>query len=302
MMKIMTAIIVLENVDINREVIVGNEVLSVDGTNIYIKPGEKMKVLDLLYGLMLRSGNDAAITLATQTLGEKEFVKKMNDKANSLGMLNSVFENPHGLDDNLKNYSTAYDMALLGRYAFQNALFRKIISTKKYITKSSLKSYVWYNRMSLLNRYEYCLGGKNGYTPKAGKTLVSYAKKGNTTLMIITLDNDDIYEMHRQLYEKYFSKYQKYVIVSPKSFNIDSSIIRGNYYLKESFEYLLSTDEVENISTLMEFYNVPNKEGKAGIISIKLNDKEIGSVDIYQYKDEKKEDVSIFQKILNLFV
>lgn len=299
--KIMTAVIVLENCELEKEIIVGDEVRSIYGTNIYIKPGEVLTIKDLLYGLMLRSGNDAAITLAAQTFGIEEFVKKMNAKAQELGMQNTLFTNPHGLDDDTKNYSSAYDMALLGRYAFQNSLYRQIVSTKKYVTKSSLKSYIWYNRMSLLNRYEYCVGGKNGYTPKAGKTLVSYAQKNNTTLMIVTLDNDNLYETHRQLYETYFSKYQKYVILNPKSFQLDSTIIKGNYYIKESFEYVLSMDELEDVSTLVEFYPV-TKEKKAGIIHVHLNDKEIGKIDIYQKDKKEKKDISIFQKIRNLFV
>ena len=299
--KMMTAIIVLENCNIDKEVTVGDEVLSMYGTNIYIKPGEVLKIKDLLYGLMLRSGNDAAITLAVHTLGEDIFIQRMNDKAKKLGMNHTVFENPHGLDDDSKNYSTAYDMALLGRYAFQNPEFRKIVSTKKYATKTSLKSYIWYNRMSLLNRYEYCIGGKNGYTPRAGKSLVSYAKKGNVTLMIVTLDNDNIYEMHRQLYETYFFKYKKYVILNPRSFDVNSNIIQGHYYLKESFEYLLSDDEIENVNTLIEFYPI-TKEKKAGLVHVKLNDEEIGLVDIYQDNTKKKEDNSIFRKIRNLFI
>ena len=299
--KIMTAIVVLENCDMEKEITVGEEVLSMYGTNIYIKPGEVIKVKDLLYGLMLRSGNDAAITLAVQTFGEEEFIKKMNDKAKELGMRNTLFQNPHGLDDDTKNSSTAYDMALLGRYAFQNQLYRKIISTKRYITKSSLKSYDWYNRMSLLNRYEYCVGGKNGYTPRAGKTLVSYAQKGNATLMIVTLDNDNIYEMHRQLYETYFSKYKKYTIINPRTFHLDSNIIQGHYNIKDSFEYLLSENEIGKVSTLIEFYPV-TKEKKAGLVHIKLYDKEIGTLDIYQDDTIKKEDISIFQKIRNLFI
>ena len=175
--KIMTCIIALENSDIEKEITVGEEVLSMYGTNIYIKKGEVIKIKDLLYGLMLRSGNDAAITLAYNTLGYDEFINKMNDKAKELGMNNTEFSNPHGLDDETKNYSTAYDMALLSRYAYRNTMYRKIVATRKYSTKSSLKSYTWYNRVSLLNNYKYCIGGKNGYTPKAGKSLVSYAKK-----------------------------------------------------------------------------------------------------------------------------
>ena len=129
--KIMTCIIVLENADLDKTVVVGDEVLSMYGTSIYLEVGEKITIHDLLYGLMLRSGNDAAMVLATQTLGEEVFIQKMNEKAQELKMKDTVFSNPHGLDEKSKNYSTAYDMALLGRYAYQNKEYRKIISTKK---------------------------------------------------------------------------------------------------------------------------------------------------------------------------
>ena len=170
--KIMTCILVLENSDLSKKITVGDEILKVYGTNIYVEVGEILTIKDLLYGLMLRSGNDAAIVLANNIFNsEDEFIHKMNDKAKEIGMNNTVFNNPHGLDEETKNYSTAYDMALLAKYAYKNKMYRNIISTKKYNTKSNLKSYEWYNRVELINSYKYSLGGKNGYTPKAGKTL-----------------------------------------------------------------------------------------------------------------------------------
>ena len=231
--KIMTCIVVLENFNIDSEIIVGDEVNGMYGTNIYIEKGEKIKVKDLLYGLMLRSGNDVAVALAANTLGENEFVNKMNEKSEQLGMKNTVFNNPHGLDDETKNYSTAYDMALLARYAFKNPVYRKIISTRKYVTKSSMKSYVWYNRMSLLGNYKYCIGGKNGYTPSAGKSLVSYAQKGDLTLMIISLNDQSIYENHKSLYNRYFLSYKNYKIVESGDMNINGA----DYNIKNSFIY-----------------------------------------------------------------
>ena len=184
--KIMTCILVLENSDLSKKITVGDEILKVYGTNIYVEVGEILTIKDLLYGLMLRSGNDAAIVLANNIFNsEDEFIHKMNDKAKEIGMNNTVFNNPHGLDEETKNYSTAYDMALLAKYAYKNRMYRNIISTKKYNTKSNLKSYEWYNRVELINSYKYSLGGKNGYTPKAGKTLVSYASKDNMNLMLV---------------------------------------------------------------------------------------------------------------------
>ncbi len=294
--KIMTCIVVLENADTSKEIVVGDEIRNIYGTSIYLEEGEKIKINDLLYGLMLRSGNDAAIVLATNTLGIKKFVDKMNETAKLIGMKDTVFENPHGLDDNTKNYSTAYDMVLLSNYAYNNKEYRKIISTKKYITKSSKKSYVWYNRMSLLNKYKNCIGGKNGYTPKAGKTLVSYAKKNDMLLTIVSLDDPEIYNNHQKLYDYYFSKYHNYIIIDKQSFDV-SNLINNNYkyYIKKSFKYPLSSDEVEKIRTFVEIKD----DNKLGKIVVKIADKKIGVIKIYK---EKKKEKSFFQKIKNLFV
>jgi D-alanyl-D-alanine carboxypeptidase len=297
--KIMTCIIVIENSNLNDEVTVGDEILKMYGTNIYVEVGEKLTVKDLLYGLMLRSGNDAAIVLATYVGGNEEnFVNLMNLKALEIGMNNTIFSNSHGLDDENYNYSTAYDMALLSRYAFQNSIYRKIISTSKFVTQSSLKSYVWYNRMSLLNNYKYCIGGKNGYTPKAGKTLVSVSKKNGITLGIVTLNDSDIYNNHKDLYEKYFNKCKKYLIIDKNNFKIDSSFIDNDVYLKKSFKYVLCDDEIKNIKTFIELTNDSNN-GVVGYIVIKLNDYEVGKINIY--KKEKKEDNNIFHKFISLF-
>ena len=278
--KIMTCIVVLENSDIDDDIVVGEEVLSMYGTNIYIEVGEKIKIKDLLYGLMLRSGNDAAITLAVNTLGEKKFISKMNETAKKIGMNDTVFRNPHGLDEKTENISTAYDMALLSSYAYQNEVYRKIISTKKYFATSSLKSYSWYNRMSLLNQYKNCLGGKNGYTPRAGKTLVSYALKDDVFLTIVSLDDFDIYQNHKKLYKTFFSKYKNYVIVDKKNFHVDSTITENELYLKESFSYLLSSDELDDIHTLVYLYSSP-KKNTFGEVRIQLGNKEIGKLFVY---------------------
>ena len=299
--KIMTCIIVLENSDIEKKITVGDEVLSSYGTNIYIEKGEKIKIIDLLYGLMLRSGNDAAITLAVNTLGLDRFIEKMNERAQKIGMKDTTFENPHGLDDDTVNYSTAYDMALLARYAYKNKMYKKIISCRKYVTKSSKKSYVWYNRMTLMNKYKNCIGGKNGYTPRAGKSLVSYAKKNNFTLLIVSLADNDIYRTHSNLYITYFNKYKKYLIVDKNNFLLLPMLKNKTLYIKRDFEYPLANSEVDNIETLVKIYQKKSKNHVIGKIDILLNKRGIGSLNIYE-KTQKKKDKNIFQRITDLFI
>lgn len=296
--KVLTAIIVLETTDIEKEVEVGTEVLKMYGTNIYIEPGEKITIKDLLYGLLLRSGNDAAVTLAVTTAGsEEKFVELMNQKAKEIGMKNSIFKNPHGLDEDTKNYSTAYDMALLSRYAYKNKVYRQISSTKKYETTTINKSYLWYNRNRLLNNYEYCTGGKNGYTPRAGKTLITTAKKNNLNLTIVTLNDDSKYETHQKLYEQLFAEYENYKIVDKNSFDVKSENKDEILYLKKSFSYPLNKKEICKVKTLITFTN--DSKNKAGNITIYLDDKKIGQLDIYKKTQKKKE--NILRRFKNLF-
>ena len=301
--KIMTCVIVLENAKLNQTVTIGDEVLDSYGTNIYIKPGEVLSVEDLLYGLMLRSGNDAALSLAVQLFGSEEaFVDRMNAKAKELGMNDTFFSNPHGLDDQNENYSTAYDLAILSRYAYRNAVYRKIISTKKYETKSSLKSYVWYNRVTLLSSYSKCLGGKNGYTPKAGKSLVSIAKDHDLTLTIVSLDDPNLYDHHQKLYETFFSKYQRYKIVDSKTFIISPSLVSNRIlYIKDDFFYPLTKDEIGDVSTLVSIYHTPHHSG-IGEVHVFLQKELIGKIMIFEEKPKKEECNSFFCQFKKLFI
>ncbi len=301
--KIMTCIVTLENSSLERVVTVGDEVLEMYGTNIYIEVSEKISIKDLLYGLMLRSGNDAAVVLAKNVFGsEEKFVMEMNKKAKELGMKNTKFSNPHGLDEDTKNYSTARDMAILSKYAYQNKIYREIVGTKKYSCKTNFKSYLWYNRMSLINNYKSCIGGKNGYTPSAGKTLVSLASEDDMVLSIVTLKDADLYNNHENMYKKYFNEYKLYTIIDKNNFIMDSNFIDSEVYIKKSFKYPLSEDELSSVSTVVKINNNYNEDEKiVGKIIIKFKEEEIGNIDIYR-KINKKKDKNILQKFKNLFI
>ena len=289
--KIMTAIIVIENAKLTEIVKVGKEILKMYGTNIYLDVGEEMSIENLLYGLILRSGNDAAIALANYIAGsEEKFVQLMNDKAKEIGMNNTIFNNSHGLDDNEKNYSTAYDMALLSVYANKNSTYKKISNTKTFSAKSNNKTYLWYNRNKLLQQYEYCTGGKNGYTPNAGKTLVSTATKDSLILTIITLNDSDCYRTHKSLYEKYFNKYKNYTIVKKGN---KYTYNKRTYWAAENLTYPMSTEEKENLNI-----EINGKNQK--YLSIKLDNKEIGKIKLDKMR-QKKEAKTLLQKMSYLF-
>src|SRR5690625_2988793 len=174
--KLMTAIIAIESGKMNEMAMTSRRAIYTEGSSIYLEQGERMSIKDLVYGLMLRSGNDAAVVISEHIGGSVEgFVYLMNEKARWLGMTNTNFENPHGLESE-NHYSTAYDMALLMRYAMNNEVFLKISKTKTY--QAETRSYAWLNKNKLLTSfYDYCTGGKTGITRKAGRTLVTSARK-----------------------------------------------------------------------------------------------------------------------------
>ena len=297
--KIMTAILTIENTDINEVIEVGEEILTMYGTNIYIEVGEKITIKDLLYGLLLRSGNDSAVVLAKYVgKTEENFVTMMNEKAKEIGMQNTTFENPHGLDDDTKNYSTAYDMALLSSYANKNETYNEISKTTKYTTTTANKSYLWYNRNKLLTTYEYCTGGKNGYTPDAGRTLVTTASKNNLNLTVITLNDPNEYDTHRYLYNKTYENYKVYKIIDKDNFEISKTLYNGQVKLNSSFLYPLTKSEKEKVTTEITILDKDVDPEKVGYIKIKIDDEIIGLLDIYK-DTEKKEDISIFTRIKN---
>ncbi len=300
--KIMTCIIAIEKGNLDKEIVVGEEVLKMYGSNIYLELGEKIKLKDLLYGLMLRSGNDAAIVVAINVgKTEENFVKMMNSKAKELGMNDTIFSNPHGLDDTTKNYSTAYDMALLSSYVSKNDIYMEITGTKKYKLATANKSYLWNNRNLLLKKYKYAISGKNGYTPSAGRTLVTVAKKDNLALTAITLNDGNEYITHETLYEYGFDNYNNYIILDKSKFKIDDGFLKNQVYIKNNFSYPLTDSEKDNIKVLLKIEKTKNilNNDRVGIVIVKLNNKEIHSQNIYAKTIKKK--TNIFSYIKSLF-
>lgn len=300
--KIMTSILAIESGRMDEEVTVGEEVLTMYGSNIYIELGEKMILRDMVYGLMLRSGNDAAIVIATFIGGsEEKFVEMMNAKAQEIGMKNTIFSNAHGLDEKTQNKSTAYDMALLSSYASKNKEYMKIVGTKKFTVQTERKSYIWYNRNKLLSLYKYATGGKTGYTPSAGRTLVTNAEKNGLKLTAVTLNDGNEYDTHQALYDYGFENYKRYVILNREQFRVDDGYFKGRAYIEESFSYPLTEEEKEHIKVLVKLKNITKyKEGdKIGEVSVLLNDQEIYKTDVFGHEEAKR--MSLWNKFWSLF-
>jgi D-alanyl-D-alanine carboxypeptidase len=250
--KIMTAILAIESGKMDDMVTVSARAVHTDGSSIYLREGEKIKLRDLVYGLMLRSGNDAAVAIAEHVGGSVEgFVFLMNQKAAEIGMRDTHFANPHGLDDAENHYSTAYDMALLMQYAMKNKEFRKIAGTKVYRAPNPGEEWdrVWRNKNKLLtNLYEYCTGGKTGYTKRAKRTLVTTASKGGLDLIAVTLNAPDDWNDHIAMYEYGFTHYMIAKVDRKRMVKkIRDSFYRKNIEAIRDLRYPVTEDEIKEL-------------------------------------------------------
>ena len=201
--KLMTAIVVLENTQLNELVDIRPEYCDIEGSSMYLKAGERYTVKELLLGLLLESGNDAACALACHTAGSLErFVRLMNEKASELGMAGSSFANPHGLDAQ-GHYSTALDMAKLMCYCMQNESFCQLCGTKS----CNVHGQTLVNHNRLLDLCPGCVGGKTGYTISAGRCLVSCCERKGLRLICVTLSAPDDWNDHMALYDWAYSRF-----------------------------------------------------------------------------------------------
>ena len=307
--KIMTCLITIMYSDLDKIVVVDEEVLKSYGSSVYLEVGEEIKLIDLLYGLMLRSGNDAATQIAKTVAGTEEaFVYLMNEYAATIGMKNTHFVNPHGLDSNgVGNTSTAYDMALLTKVAMQNETFRTIFKTQEYSAKSNLKTYHWEGKNKLFSMYSYTTGGKTGYTDAARRTLVTTASKDNKNLVVVTLNDGNDFNDHKSLYETYFSKYDSVLTIDKNNFQVNDSYYQDvEFYVKKDYYALVTDEEKKDLKLNITLYQYDDiYDGiKIGEAKVMLGDTVLHTESIYAKKievkkEEKKE--GFFSKILRWF-
>ena len=299
--KIMTSVVAIESNKLDDKVIVGDEINDAYGSGIYIKIGEELTLRDLLYGLKLRSGNDAALAIAKYVGGDVDtFVKMMNEKAKELKMKNTTFNNPSGLDQEKGNYSTAYDMAILTSYAMKLDEYKKITSTKKYTLKTNKNTYSWTNKNKLLSIYKYITGGKTGFTEIAKRTLVSTASKDNLNLVVVTLNDGNDWQDHQNLFEYGFNNYTNINILKKGKINIYNDNYYDEYelYIKNDYNYIISNSEEDN---LLFKYSLEKKrkildDDKIGVLNIYLGDKKIHEEDIFIKTIKSNKKKSLFTK------
>ena len=276
--KIMTAVVALEACPLE-DVVEVKPTHMAEGSSMYLRSGETLTLETLLYGLMLSSGNDAALAVADHCgPGVEAFVGKMNAKAAELGMEHTSFANPNGLDDP-NHYSTARDMAILASYAMQNESFARIVSTKS-ITIGDRRMV---NHNKLLSRYEGCIGLKTGFTKAAGRTLVSCAERDGMRLVAVTLNDGNDWLDHAALYDYGFSNFH----MERPSLPTEQLILYGNQVKAsvEGFDFAYPIKEGEKLrfeADMATYAVAPVLKGAvAGSARCFLNDSEIGASTLY---------------------
>lgn len=280
--KIVTALTVLENCEnIDKVISIPLKATLVEGSSIYLKENEKLSIRQLLYGLMLQSGNDAATALALE-IGNgsiETFANLMNETAQKCGVENSNFVTPHGLDAK-NHYTTAKDLALITSYALKNEIFKEIVSTKTYIIEGNenCTKRTLVNKNKLLNSLEGCIGVKTGYTSKAGRCLVSACERNGMQVVCVVLNCRPMFEESIELINKVFNEYKMYKILPPYKFITDVSVEDGKsnslrLYNKNGFNVVAKEKDIDRYSVVYDY----SKTIKAPV----SKDQKLGKVEIY---------------------
>ncbi|WP_338470140.1 D-alanyl-D-alanine carboxypeptidase family protein [Niallia sp. XMNu-256] len=311
--KIMTAILAIESGKLDETVTISNNAVGTEGSSIYLQPNEKIKLEDLVYGLMLRSGNDAAVAIAEHVGGSLDgFVFLMNQKAEEIGMENTHFANPHGLDDHENHYSTAYDMALLTQYAMNDDTYKKISGTKVHRAPDPSGDWdrIWKNKNRLLTGlYEHTTGGKTGYTKRAKRTLVTTASKDNLDLIAVTLNGPDDWNDHINMYEHGFNNYNLVTVLQAGTLKkIDDNFYKNKVYVEQDVVYPVTKKEQElfHIKITLQKPKEEWREGNVkpdlvGKATILFDEKRLREVPLYYKGSGKKEDRSFSEHFKNMF-
>lgn len=281
--KIMTGLLVCETEDLAREISVPAQAAGVEGSSLYLKAGERVTIETLLYGLLLRSGNDAAVALAIAADGSVEaFCARMNARAQELGMRNTHFENPNGLDGD-GQFSTARDLSKLACAAMENETFRTVVSSKSF--SSGARSFTNHNK--LLWRVEGCDGVKTGYTKKAGRILVGSAVRNGRRLVCVTMNDPDDWRDQSALFDYGFSAFTLQRIVSSgeavgSAAVVGSETTRVRLLAGADASYPLA--EGETIETRLhapDFVYAPLVPGQAGWLEVLVDGNCAGEVPVY---------------------
>lgn len=269
--KILTAITALENADEDGEVKILKESCGVEGSSVYLREGEVYTLKTLLYGLMLRSGNDAADAIARYVAGGiSEFADLMNETAEKIGANGSHFTNPHGLHDE-NHYTTAYDLAKITAYALKNGTLSEIVKTKKITIgykdeNGEDRKKVFVNKNKMLGLYDGATGVKTGFTKIAGRCLVSSATRGGLSVITVVLNEYDMWEKSKKLLDEAFETYKPVTLIKSDEMtafiDIEDDAEKCGLYVKSDVILPLTDEESKNLKTEYEHVKVIKKPFK----------------------------------------
>lgn len=294
--KIMTAIVAIEHGKLDDRVKISKNAFAKEGSSLFLKLGEEMTLENLLYGLMLRSGNDAATAIAEHVGGTEEgFVLLMNEKADGLGLTNSHFMNPHGLDHD-EHYSSANDVAKLTAYALKNPIFSEIVKTptKKAPNPNEAWDYKWDNKNKMLRFYEGADGVKTGYTKKAFRCLVSSATRNGQQIAAVTLNDGNDWNDHSKMLDYGFAHFPLKKVTEKGQKIQGYSLVTGS-----SFTYAFAHDEEARLVKRLVLHKASTPDlsfGLRGHIELLLDNVSIGKVPVYAEGSKLPEVPEVLQK------
>lgn len=280
--KIMTAVIIIEGGNLEKAVKTPIEAVGVEGSSIYLKEDELFTRKELLYALLLESANDAATALAIDFAeGVDDFADLMNKKAKELGLKNTQFENPHGLDDE-NHFTTPYDLAILTQYAMSNPIFKEIVSTKKATIGTGVSERYLVNHNKLLRLYEGTNGVKTGFTKKSGRCLVSSCERDGVRLICVSLNAPSDWNDHQALYDLGFSKYESINLADKYSYLLEFEVAGG-----ESPFIYATNDSALSVTLPKGENSISAKVIKNENLSAKIKEGEaVGKIVFYNYDNE----------------
>ena len=305
--KIMTGLLACESGKLNDTVKTSAFASGTEGSSFWLKIGEKQTLKNLTYGLMLKSGNDAAVVIAEHLGGSTEaFALLMNKRARVIGAVNTNFKNPHGLDAE-DHYTTAYDLSLIAMESMKNEKFREIVSTKTY--SIPMEGEKWdralKNHNKLLWQYDGCNGVKTGFTKKCGRCLVSSAEKNGQRLIAVTLNAPDDWNDHKYLLNYGFENFHAETVVK-KGENIKTVIYNKKYGKKAEIvakdDFAVSFREGDVITKKININKIEaplKKNTKVGKMEIFCNDEKISEIDLVISK--KIKEVTVKEKLMYFF-
>ena len=309
--KIVTAILAIENCqDLDQKIPISDKAVGIEGTSIYIKSGEALSMRELLYGLMLASGNDCAVAIAESLGGEDLFVDMMNQFALDLGLTNTHFDNPHGLDSD-NHYTSAYDLAIMASYSLKNDTFREIASTERMVIPKNDIYQARYlkHKNKLLFTEENCIGVKTGFTDNAGRCLVNAHEENNMQIISVVLNCQPMFEECKRLTDLALDNYMMKEFIKPYNFvsNLeveDSKKMEIGVITIKGYSLPILKSQEGNYEVR---YNLPEKitapielNQKVGTVAVLYNGDIIYQDELITIEDAKNNDIKyLFDDIID---